>query len=80
MADACRCFDRIIHAIRILVLISFELCSDHARILFEVLQLAQHRIETRFGVSDYGYGIEDEVPLMGTGQGNGNGMCLWTLV
>ena len=80
MADAIGCFDRVAHTIAILVLLSFGLCSEHARILFEVLQRAQHRIKTGYGVSDHVYGIEDEIPLMGVDQGNGNGMCLWTLI
>ena len=80
MADACGCFDQILHTVAILVLLSFGLCSEHARILFEVLQLAEHRIKTGFGVSDHVYGIGDDIPLMGVGQGNGNGMCVWTLI
>ena len=79
MADAQGFFDCITHIIGIIVLLSFNLCSDHARIIFEV-QLAKHRIKTEFRVSEHVYGIKDEVPLMGSGQGNGNGMCLWTLI
>ena len=50
-------------------------CKD----FFEVLQLAQHRNETEFVVSEHVYGIEDEMPLMRSGQVNDNAMCLWTL-
>ena len=51
-----------------------------AQILFEALQLAEHCIKTGFGVSEPAYGPEDDMPLMGVGQGNGLGGCVWTLI
>ena len=78
--DAKRCYNRINHTFAILVLIGFGLCWLHAKVLFEVLQIAEHRIKTGFGASEPAYGLEDDEPLMGVGQGKGNGCCVWTLI
>ena len=58
--DAKGCFDRIIHTIIILVLMSFGLCTSHARLLFEMLQVTKHRTKTVLGVSEPVHGIEDD--------------------
>ena len=58
--DAKGCFDRIVHTVAILVLMSFGLCPEHARLAFEILQLAEHCIKTGFGVSDHVYGTEED--------------------
>ena len=78
--DAKGCYDRINHTFAILVLLSFGLCLLHAQIVSKALQLAKHRIKTGFGVSEPAYGIQDDEPLMGVGQGNAQGPCVWTLI
>ena len=80
IVNAKGCYDRINHTFAILVLIGFGLCWQHAKVIFEILQIAEHRIKTGFGVSEPAYGIEDDEPLMGVGQGNGNGATVWTLI
>ena len=42
-------YDRIVHTVAILVLLSFGIHYDTARILLEVLQLAKHQIKTGYG-------------------------------
>ena len=60
---------------------SFGLCLSHARLAFEILQVAEHRIKTGFGVSEHVYGIEDDgEPLQECGQGNGLRPTRWTLI
>lgn len=60
------CFDRIGHTLAIFVLICFGLAHTAAKVLFEVLQNAEHRIKTGLGVSKSAHGIAFP-PLMGTG-------------
>ena len=79
MNDCHGCFDRISNTVAILVLMSFGLAHTAAKVLFEVLQHAEHRIKTGFGVSKPAYGISFP-PLAGTGQGNPAGPVCWTLI
>ena len=75
-------YDRIVHTVAILVLLSFGIHYDTARMMMEVLQLAEHRIKTGYGVSQHLYGGKkgDPVPEMGLGQGNGNAPTIWCLI
>ena len=79
MNDAKGCYDRIHHVVAILVLMSFGLLWLPAKILFEALQLAEHRIKTAYGVSEHVYG-NSIIPEMGTGQGNSIGPTTYTLI
>ena len=72
MNDAKGCYDRIHHVVAILVLMSFGLSWLPTKILFEALQLAEHRIKTGYGVSEHVYG-NSIIPEMGTRQGNSLG-------
>ena len=75
------CFDRIIHTVIILVIMSFGLCPSHTRLVLEILQVAEHRIKSGFGVSEPVYGIaDDREPLQGCGQDNGLGPTTWSLI
>ena len=65
MNDAKGCYDRIHHVVAILVLMSFGLSWLPTKILFEALQLAEHRIKTGYGVSEHVYG-NSIIPEMGT--------------
>ena len=58
MNDAKICFDCIVHAVVILVLLSFGMPLTVTRALFEILQKAEHYIKTGYGVSDVAYGNE----------------------
>ena len=58
---------------------SYGLHQDQARLLFDILQKAQHRIKTGFGVSDNADGIADP-PIQGKGQGNGKACTVWALI
>lgn len=58
------CFDRISNIVEILVLMSFGLAHTAAKVLFEVLQFAEHRIKTGIGISKPAYGIASP-PLVG---------------
>ena len=51
-------FDRTIHTVTILVLMSSILCPSHSILAFEILQVSEHHIKTVFGVSEHFYGIE----------------------
>ena len=75
-------YDRIVHTVAILVLLSFGIHYDTARMIMEVLQLAEHRIKTGYGVSQHLYGGKKggSVPEMGLGQGNGNAPTIWCLI
>ena len=79
MNDARGCYDRIVHTIAILVLMSFGVPGETARGMFKVLQEAEHHMKTGFGRSDRAYGNEP-VPQQGSGQGNGIGPTLWVLI
>ena len=79
MNDAKGCYDRIVHTVAILVLMSFGLNHTVAQILFQVLQTAEHNIKTGYGVSQTGYG-ETHPPAQGSGQGNGLGPTGWALI
>ena len=75
-------YNRIVHTVAILVLLSFGLHYESARFLMEVLQVAEHCIKTGFGVSQplyRGY-KKGEAPEMGLGQGNGNAPAIWCLI
>ena len=75
-------YDRIVHTVAILVLLSFGLHYESTRFLMEVLQVAEHCIKTGFGVSQplYGGYKKGEAPEMGLGQGNGNAPTSWCLI
>ena len=79
MNDARGCYDRIVHSIAILVLMSFGVAGGTARAMFKVLQEAEHHMKTGFGRSGKAYGNEP-VPHQGSGQGNGIGPTLWALI
>ena len=79
MNDVKGCYNRIVHTVAILVLMSFGLNHTAARILFQVLQTAEHNIKTGYGVSKTGYG-ETNPPAQGSGQGNGLGPTVWALI
>ena len=75
-------YDRIVHTVAILVLLSFGIHYDTARMMMEVLQLAEHQIKTGYGLLQHLYGGKkgDSVPEMGLGQGNGNASTIWCLI
>ena len=66
MNDARGCYDRIVHVVAMLVMMSFGLSYKSAKVLFETLQKADHQIKTGFGVSEVMYG-DDSTPHMGLG-------------
>ena len=78
--DAKGCFDRINHTFAILVLMCFGMNWTQASVLMETLQNCDHSIKTGYGVSDPAYGVEEEEPLNGLGQGNGAGTRLWIII
>ena len=55
MNDAKGCFDRIVHSVAILVLMSFRVPGYMARTMFKVLQEADHHMKTGFGCSKRAY-------------------------
>ena len=75
-------YERIVHTVAILVLLSFGLHYESARFLMEVLHVAEHCIKTGFGVSQplYRGCKEGETPEMGLGQGNRNAPTIWCLI
>ena len=77
--DAKGCFDRIVHTVAILVLMSFGMSCIGLRELFECIQNSDHRIKTSYGVSKPAYGKSDP-PSMGVGQGVAFGPALWALI
>ena len=60
-------------------MMSFGLSYKSAKVLFETLQKADHRIKTGFGVSEVMYG-DDSTPHMGLGQGNRHAPTTWGLI
>ena len=58
---------------------SFGVPQKVCEVLFSTLQKAKHHIKTGFGRSDAVYG-DEQVPVMGIGQGNGLGPTLWCLI
>ena len=58
MNDARGCYDRIVHSIAILVLMSFGVAGGTAQAMFKVLQEAEHHMKTGFGRSGKAYGNE----------------------
>ena len=79
MNDAKGCFDRIVHTVAIIVLMSFGVPYLAAKTLFLILAKARHKIKTGYGISDWVYG-DEEIPISGCGQGNGLGPALWALI
>ena len=79
MNDAKGCFDRIVHTVAIMVLMSFGVPYLAATTLFQVIAKARHKIKTGYGTSDWVYG-DEEIPISGVGQGNGLGPALWALI
>jgi hypothetical protein len=79
MNDAKGCFNRIVHTVAILVLLSYGVPYNAARILFLVLAKARHKSKTGYGTSDWVHKDED-IPISGCGQGNGLGAALWALI
>ena len=75
MNDARGCYDRIVHSIAILVLMSFGVAGETARAMFKVLQEAEHHMKTGYGRSERAYGNKP-VPQQSSGQGNGMGPTL----
>ena len=55
MNNARRCYDRIVHSIAILVLMSFGVAGGTAQEMFKVLQEAEHHMKTGFGRSERAY-------------------------
>lgn len=68
MLDLLGCFDRLVHTVLILVLMSYGMSPIPLQSLFEATQNADHSIKTSYGVSDPTYGKTNS-PTMGTGQG-----------
>ena len=58
---------------------SFGVAGETARVMFKVLQEAEHYMKTGFGRSERAYGNKP-VPQQGSGQGNGMGPTLWALI
>ena len=58
---------------------SFGVLGQIARALFKVLQEADRHMKTGFGRFDQAYG-NNTIPHQGSGQGNGLGPTLWTLI
>ena len=77
--DAKGCYDAISHPIAVLTLMSFGVPQKVCRVLFSTLQKAKHHIKTGLGRSEAVYG-DEQVPIMGIGQGNGLGPTLWCLI
>ena len=79
MNDAKGCFDRIQLTFAALVLVYYGVAWSVATTLFEVLQKAQHKIKTSYGVSDPVYG-KKESAISGIGQSNGLDPALWAFI
>ena len=70
MNNARGCYNRIVHSIPILVLMSFGVAGETARVMFNILQEAEHHMKTGLGRSERAYGNE-LVSQQASGQGNG---------
>ena len=79
MNDAKGCYDRIVHTVAILVLMSFGLSHTPAKVMFEMLQTAEHNVKTGFGPSQKAYG-QQSPPIQGAGQGNGCAPALCSMI
>ena len=79
MNDAKGCFDRIVHLVAILVLMSFWIPGHMARNMFKILLEAEHHTKTGFDWSKRVYGNE-LTPQQDSGQGNGASPTIWTLI
>ena len=73
--DAKGCYDAISHPIAVLTLMRFGVPQHVCKVIFSTLQKAKHHIKTGFGQSVAVY-CDEEVPIMGIGQGNGLGPTL----
>lgn len=79
MNDEKGCYNRIVHTVAILVLMSFRLSHTPAKVMFEILQTVDHNVETGFGASQKAYG-QQSPPIQGAGQGNGCAPALWAMI
>ena len=81
MNDTRGYYDRIVHSIVILLLMSLEVWGQIVRALFKVLQEVDYHIKSGFGRSSRVYG-NGTIPHQGTcsGQENSLGPTLWKLI
>jgi hypothetical protein len=78
-----QCYDRIVHNVAMLAMLSRGADPVALRSLFETLQNAEHSIMTGYGTSKSAtYGGKSRatmglLPIMGILQGNGMGPFVW---
>ncbi len=83
--DALQCYDRIVHNVAMLCLLSRGADPLALQSLFGTLQNAEHATMTGYGVSEETYGgriraLMGLLPLMGILQGNGMGPFIWAFI
>ena len=83
--DALQCYDRIVHSVAMLCMMSRGADPVALRSLFSTLQNAVHCVMTGFGPSEPMYGgimraMQGLLPIMGILQGNGMGPFVWAII
>ena len=83
--DAMQCYDRIVHSVAILAMLSRGGDSKALHSLFSTLQNGEHSVMTGRGISTQTYGGKSRMaqgllPLQGVLQGNGMGPFIWALI
>ena len=83
--DALQCYDRIVHNVAMLCMLSKGAAANALQSLFATLQNGAHSIMTGYGQSDETYGgkahmEQGNLPIQGVLQGNGMGPFIWAMV
>ena len=83
--DALQCYDRIVHNVAMLSMLSRGGHKPHLQSLFGTLQNGEHKVMTGYGVSEPMYGgrscsLQGLLPIMGVLQGNGMGPFIWVII
>ena len=83
--DALQCYDRIVHNVAMLCMMSKGGDFNPLKSLFATLQNGVHTIMTGYGLSEETYGgkahmDEGNLPIQGVLQGNGMGPFIWAMV
>lgn len=73
------CYNRMVHSITILILMSFGVAEETARAMFKVLQETNHHTKTGFRRSERVYGNKP-IPQESSVQGNEIGPTLWVSI
>ena len=79
--DAKSCYDRIVHSVAMLSMRRMGYPVEPLISMFTTLQKARNHIRTPAGDSDIFYdGSHTNIPIQGTGQGNGASPTIWAVV